>query len=81
MKTTTTTISIAIDNDFNVGWLWCVLGMPMPTDANMYFREGYDTALETPSLHSVRYVMSNYVTSERVIVSRRPTPPPQPDNP
>lgn len=51
------TITIKCKGDFNAGWLWSCMGMDLPNDASEAFKEGFDTATETPSLETVRFVM------------------------
>lgn len=50
-------VTIAVKGEFNAGWLWACLGMQAPSDASIYFRDGFDTAMETPSLETMRFIM------------------------
>ena len=46
---------VTASNEFNAGWLAYILGLDRPTDP--LAADGWDTGMETPSTHAVRYVM------------------------
>lgn len=64
-----TSITIKCDGQFNAGWLWAVLGMDMPHSSSEAFKEGFDTAKETPSLGTTMFVMREEIARGRIRVS------------